>query len=47
MSKINEMIQLLDSISSFNTYSKYSNLLNKIFKNNSIKGYVSSLKYLI
>ena len=47
MSKINEMIQLLDSISSFNTYSKYSNLLSKIFKNNSIKGYVSSLKYSI
>ncbi len=38
------MIQLFDSISKFNTYSKYSNSLKKIFKNQSLKEYIKSLK---
>jgi hypothetical protein len=44
MSKRKEMIQLFDSISKFNTYSKYSNSLKKIFKNHSLKEYIKSLK---
>ena len=44
MSKKKEMIQLFDSISKFNTYSKYSNSLKKIFKNKSLKDYIKSLK---
>jgi len=44
MSKRKEMIRVLDSISDFNTYSKYSNILSKLFKNNSLKDLVSSLK---
>ena len=44
MSKRKEMIRVLDSISDFNTYSRYNNLLSKIFKNNSLKDLVSSLK---
>ena len=44
MSKRKEMIQLFDSISKFNTYSKYSNSLKKIFKNKSLKDYIKLLK---
>ena len=44
MSKKKEMIQLLDSISKFNTYSKYSNSLNKIFRNKTLKDYIKTLK---
>ena len=44
MSKRKEIIQLFDSISKFNTYSKYSNSLKKIFKNQSLKEYIKSLK---
>ena len=44
MSKRKEMIQSLDSISRFNTYSKYSIALNKMFKNNSLKDFIKSLK---
>ena len=44
MSKRKEMIQSLDSISRFNTYSKYSLALNKMFKNNSLKDFIKSLK---
>ena len=39
-----EIIHLLDSISKFNTYSKYSNSLKKIFRNKSLKDYVKNLK---
>ena len=44
MSKRREMIQLFDSISKFNTYSKYSNSLKKMFKNHSLKEYIKVLK---
>ena len=44
MSKRKEMIRVLDSISDFNTYSRYSNILSKLFKNNCLKDLVSSLK---
>ena len=44
MSMKKEMIKLLDSISKFNTYSKYSNSLKKIFKNKTLKDYVKTLK---
>ena len=47
MSKRKEMIQLLDSISKFNTYSKYSNTLKKVFKNYSLKDLIKSLKHPI
>jgi hypothetical protein len=44
MSKKKEMIDVFDSISNFNTYSKYSILLSKIFKKKCLKDYISSLK---
>jgi len=44
MSKRKEMIKLLDSISDFKTYSKYSCLLRIIFKNNCLEDLLSSLK---
>jgi hypothetical protein len=44
MSKRKDIIDLFDSISKFNTYSKYSNSLKKIFKNKSLKDYIKSLK---
>lgn len=44
MSKRKDIIQLFDSISKFNTYSKYSNSLKKIFRNKSLKDYIKSLK---
>ena len=44
MSMKKDMIKLLDSISKFNTYSKYSNSLKKIFKNKTLKDYVKTLK---
>ena len=42
--KRKEMIQLLDSISKFNTISKYSNSLKKIFKNKTLKDYIKTLR---
>ena len=47
MSKRKEMIRILDSISDFNTYSNYSILLRKIFKNKCLEDLVSSLKHPI
>ena len=44
MSKKKDMIKLLDSISKFNTYSKYSNSLKKLFKNKTLKDYIKTLK---
>ena len=44
MSKRKEMIRIFDSMSNFNTYSKYSIILSKIFRKHSLKNYVSSLK---
>ena len=44
MTRRKEMIRVLDSIADFNTYSHYSDILRKIFKNNCLKDLVSSLK---
>ena len=41
----NKVVEMFDSIPKFETYSKYSISLQRIFKNNSLKNLIKDLKY--
>ena len=43
--KVGKMINLLDSIPKFNLYSHYGACLDKIFKKNSLKNFIETLKF--